>query len=161
MESRCYDDSMSSETTPEAALDAARAARRAAAAAVGIPPRFPALAGLSCALGFGLLGVSALVHDSERTAFAAAGLLLCAINIAAFTLLARHWVRAGVLPRPGAAARSRRQRWTSTNIDLAAFAISGLIWLVTDHIGWAAITLGVLLGTSTWRRLSLEARKTR
>lgn len=164
MESRCYADIMSSETSPEAALDAAAAARGAAVGAVRVPRWFPPLAGLSYGLGFVLLGVSALTLGSERAAFAIAGIVLCAINIASFAILIRQWLRAGVMPRASATTPMipRRWVWLSTGgmIPLP-IAVAGLVWLVTDRVGWAAITLGVLLGASTWWRLSIEARRTR
>jgi hypothetical protein len=118
-----------------------------------MPRWLPALAGLSYALGFGLLGLAAFAQGSSRVAFAIAGALLCTINIASFALVARRWLRAGVLPL---AAGSPRGLWLSTGIVPAPIAVAGLVWLLSDEIGWAAITLGVLLGASTWLRLSAE-----
>jgi hypothetical protein len=119
---------------------------------------------LSYGLGFILLGISALPLGSERTTFAVAGIVLCAINIASFVILIWQWLRAGVMPRANAAAPTvpRRWAWLSTGgmIPLP-IVVAGLLWLVTDRVGWATITLGVLLGASTWWRLSIEARRTR
>ncbi|MCU1647934.1 MAG: hypothetical protein JWN03_8209 [Nocardia sp.] len=151
---------MSGDIPPETALEAAQTARRTAVDATRMPRWFPALAGLSYALGFGLLGVSALTHGSGRAAFAIGGLLLCIVNIAAFVLLARRWLRAGVMPRSGDTMPSvpRRWVWLSTGIVPAPIAVAGLVWLVTGQVGWGSLVLGVLLEASTWWRLSAGRR---
>lgn len=157
MESRCYADGMSNDLSPEAALDAAQATRRVAVGATTMPRWFPALAGLSGALGFGLLGVGALTHESGRAALVLCGLLLCVVNIAALGILAGKWLRAGVLPKSGGGA-SRRWVLLSTGIVPVPIAVAGLVWLVTDEVGWGSLVLGVLLGASTWWRLSAWRR---
>jgi hypothetical protein len=150
-------DSMSGDISPDVALDVARAARRAAVDATRLPRWFPTAAGLSYALGFGLLGVSALIHGDRRAAFAIAGLLMCVVNIGSFGILAARGVRAGVLPSSGGTA-SRRARWMSTGFVPAPIAVAGVVWLVTGRVGLASLALGALLGISTWWRLSAWRR---
>lgn len=150
---------MSGETSPATELDLARATRRAAVSVARLPRWFPALAGLSYALGFGLLGISSLTHGSGRAAFAIGGALICVVNIASFGILAGRFVRAGVLPRSGAVV-PRRWVWLSTGIVPAPIVVAGLVWLVTGQVGWGLLVLGILLGTSTWWRLAAWRRST-
>ncbi|RMI33348.1 hypothetical protein [Nocardia stercoris] len=145
---------MSSETPPTAALDAARTAQRAAIGAARVPAWFPAVAGLTYVAGFGLLGAAALTHGGGRPALAAAGAVLCVLNIVAFALVAGRAVRAGVLPRSSGSTVPAQWVWVSGWLVPTEILLAGLVWLVTREVGWGCVALGVLLGISTWWRMS-------
>lgn len=142
---------MGTEMSPEAALHAADAVRRAAADA---PPRwFPAVVAVVATGGLALVGASTLIGGAASAALGVSGVVLLAVLLGLHLLRVAQWRRRGVIPRADQALTPRR-RWIALAITLIGTALGAVLWGVTGRPGWPLIAWGVVAGAESWCRLT-------